>query len=189
MFRKFEVLPKLARSIQLRGPPALWAEQRAAIFAEGEAAPRYRHRMSRTARGTAALLSMQGGLSASSQRSRTLYRSSVVSSRFCLVGASRVPSNFAVFLRSRDRSCEDAVVFPGIGGDGVFGHKRSFMGASSRTSPRSGSLLLSSRNATIAIGGSKKWASCHLSKSVRLILNKWWPESLKCVQIIGGGTR
>ena len=86
MFRKFEVLPKLARSIQLRGPPALWAEQRAAIFAEGEAAPRYRHRMSRTARGTAALLSPQGSLSASSQRSRALHRSSVVPIRFGDVG-------------------------------------------------------------------------------------------------------
>ena len=37
--------------------------------------------------------------------------------RFCGVGAWRVSSNFAVFLRCRDRGSEDAVVFPEIGGD------------------------------------------------------------------------
>ena len=34
----------------------------------------------------------------------------------------------------------------------------------------------------------EKWASCHPLKSVRLILNKWRPELLKRVQLIGGGT-
>ena len=36
------------------------------------------------------------------------------------VGAWRVSSNSAVFLRRRDRGSEDAVVFPGIGSDGYF---------------------------------------------------------------------
>ena len=34
-------------------------------------------------------------------------------------------SNSAVLLRSRDRGSEDAVVFPGIGGDGYFDYKGS----------------------------------------------------------------
>ena len=40
--------------------------------------------------------------------------------RFCGVGAWRVRSNSAVFLRSRDRGSEDAVVFSEIGDDGYF---------------------------------------------------------------------
>ena len=43
--------------------------------------------------------------------------------RFGGVGAWRVRSHSAVFLRSRDRGSEDAVVFPGIGGDGFFFYK------------------------------------------------------------------
>ena len=44
----------------------------------------------------------------------------IVPGRFGGVGAWRVRSNSAVFLRSRDRGSEDAVVFPEIGGDGFF---------------------------------------------------------------------
>ena len=40
--------------------------------------------------------------------------------RFGGVGAWRAHRNYAVFLRSRDRGSEDAVVFPGIGDDGYF---------------------------------------------------------------------
>ena len=43
--------------------------------------------------------------------------------RFGGVGAWRVRRNSVVFLRSRDRGSEDAVVFPEIGGDGYFDHK------------------------------------------------------------------
>ena len=39
------------------------------------------------------------------------------------VGAWRARSNSAVFLRSRDRGSEDAVVFLEIGGDGFFDPK------------------------------------------------------------------
>ena len=41
-----------------------------------------------------------------------------MSTRFGGVGAWRVRSNSAVFLRGRDRGCEDAVVFSEIDGDG-----------------------------------------------------------------------
>jgi hypothetical protein len=44
----------------------------------------------------------------------------IAPTRFCGVGAWRVRSNSAVFLRSSDRSCEDAVVFSGISDDGYF---------------------------------------------------------------------
>jgi hypothetical protein len=43
-----------------------------------------------------------------------------MSTRFGGVGAWLARSNSAVFLRSRDRSSEDAVVFSGIGEDGYF---------------------------------------------------------------------
>ena len=45
----------------------------------------------------------------------------IAHTRFGGVGAWRARRNSAVFLRSRDRGSEDAVVFPGIGGDGYFG--------------------------------------------------------------------
>ena len=44
--------------------------------------------------------------------------------RFSGVGAWLARSHSAVFLRSRDRGSEDAVVFSGIGGDGYFEHTR-----------------------------------------------------------------
>ena len=40
--------------------------------------------------------------------------------RFDRVGAWLMRSNSAVFLRSWDRGCEDAVVFAEIDGDGYF---------------------------------------------------------------------
>ena len=43
--------------------------------------------------------------------------------RFCSDGAWRARGNSAVFLRSRDRDIEDAIVFPEIGGDGLFEDK------------------------------------------------------------------
>ena len=43
-----------------------------------------------------------------------------MSTRFGGFGEWRVRSNSAVFLRSRDRGSEDAVVFAGIGEDGYF---------------------------------------------------------------------
>ena len=51
------------------------------------------------------------------RRGRVLHRRAIVPTRFCGVGAWRVRSNSAVFLRSRDRGSEDAVVFPEIGVD------------------------------------------------------------------------
>ena len=53
-----------------------------------------------------------------------------MSTRLGGVGAWRVRSNSAVFLRSRDRGSEDAVVFPRIGGDGYFDHRGSMIGSS-----------------------------------------------------------
>ena len=44
----------------------------------------------------------------------------IAPTRFGGVGAWRVLSNSAVFLRSRDRGSEDAVVFAEIDGDGYF---------------------------------------------------------------------
>ena len=46
----------------------------------------------------------------------------IAPTRFGGVGAWRVRSNSAVFLRSRDRGSEDAVVFAEIGEDGYFEH-------------------------------------------------------------------
>ena len=68
------------------------------------------------ARRNTAPLSAQGGMSFSLERGRA----SIASTRFGDVGAWRVRSNFPVFLRSRDRGSEDAIVFPEIGGDGYF---------------------------------------------------------------------
>ena len=56
------------------------------------------------------------GLSASSQQGGEC----IAPTRFGGVGAWRVRRNSVVFLRSRDRGSEDAVVFPEIGGDGYF---------------------------------------------------------------------
>ena len=52
-----------------------------------------------------------------------LHRCAIVPDRFCGVGAWFARSNSAVFLRDRDRGCEDVVDFPGIGGDGYFNQK------------------------------------------------------------------
>ncbi len=70
------------------------------------------------ARRNTAPLSAQGGMSFSLERGRA----SIVSTRFCGVGAWRVRSISAVFLRSRDHGSEDTVVFSGIGDDGYFEH-------------------------------------------------------------------
>lgn len=43
--------------------------------------------------------------------------------RFGGVGVWRVHGNSAVFLRRRDRSSEDTVVFPGIGDEEYFDRK------------------------------------------------------------------
>lgn len=43
--------------------------------------------------------------------------------RFGGVGVWRVHGNSAVFLRRRDRSSEDTVVFPGIGDEEYFDQK------------------------------------------------------------------
>ena len=51
--------------------------------------------------------------------------------RFGGVGAWRVRSHSAVFLRSRDRGSGDAVVFPGIGRGGYF----DYMGSRIRLKP------------------------------------------------------
>jgi hypothetical protein len=53
-----------------------------------------------------------------------------VPTRFGGVGAWLARSNSAVFLRSRDRGCEDVVDFPGIGGDGYFDYMGSMIGSS-----------------------------------------------------------
>ena len=47
----------------------------------------------------------------------------IVPARFCGVGAWRVRSNSAIFLRSRDRGSEDAFIFSEIGDDGYFGYR------------------------------------------------------------------
>ena len=60
-----------------------------------------------------------------------------MSTRFGGFGEWRVRSNSAVFLRSRDRGSEDAVVFPGISGDGYFDHKGGATGLMIRRGPRS----------------------------------------------------
>ena len=77
------------------------------------------NRVLRTARRTPALLSPQGcalGRSGAGQGG-VLHRRAIVPTRFGGVGAWRKRSNSAVFLRSRDRGSEDAVVFPEIGMD------------------------------------------------------------------------
>ena len=48
----------------------------------------------------------------------------IAPTRFCGVGAWRVRRNSAVFIRNRDHGSEDAVDFPGIGGDGYFDYRR-----------------------------------------------------------------
>jgi hypothetical protein len=47
----------------------------------------------------------------------------IVPARFGGVGVWRVHGNSAVFLRRRDRSSEDTVVFPGIGDEEYFDQK------------------------------------------------------------------
>ena len=47
----------------------------------------------------------------------------IVPTRFGGVGAGTSRRNSAVFLCSRDRGSEDAVVFPGIGEDGYFDYR------------------------------------------------------------------
>ena len=75
--------------------------------------------MSRTARRTAALLSPER-LTWQGRAGRA-----IAPARFGGVGAWRVRGNSAVFLRSRERGIEDAVVFPGISSDGYFGYRAS----------------------------------------------------------------
>ena len=53
-------------------------------------------------------------------------RSAIVSARFGGVGAWRVRRN-SVFSSNQDRGYEDAVVFPGIGGDRYFDQESAAM--------------------------------------------------------------
>ena len=75
-----------------------------------------------------------------------LHRLVIVSARFDGVGAWRVRRNSAVFLRSRDRGSEDAVVFSGIGDDGFFDHTGCPAGLMIRRGPRSREAVQQRRN-------------------------------------------